>query len=474
MKNLTICVFFAVSFMGTITANRANAQFAVATTITSSVPVPYQNIATLDSAFMQRQYGERAQRIVQYALKDSSAYKRLQDICDTYGHRFTGSAALEKALDRILQDMAKQGLENVRGEAVQVPVWVRGEESCQMLQPREQRLAMMGLGGSIGTPQGGITAEVIVIRDFAELKARAAEAKGKVVLFNAPFISYRQTVRYRSDGANRASEVGAVASLIRAVASYSMRSPHTGGMRYEDSVVKIPHAAISTEDADIIARTVERGQKVVVRLQMSAKTLPDATSRNVIAELRGNEKPDEIVVMGGHSDSWDVGTGAMDDMGGCVATWRALEILKNLGLRPRRTIRLVLWTNEENGFRGGSAYADKHGKEKHLLAFESDGGVFTPTGFGYTGSPETFKVYKSAATLLHSIKAANVSVGGGGADISPLIPFGIPQMSLDVDATRYFWFHHSEADTPDKLDALELNKCAAAIAVMMYVAADLP
>ena len=281
-------------------------------------------------------------------------------------------------------------------------------------------------------------------------------------------------MRYRSEGAIRAAEVGALASLVRAVASYSMRTPHTGGMRYNDSIPKIPHAAISTEDADIIARMTERNEKVQVRLTMNAQTLPDAVSRNVIAELKGREKPEEIVVMGGHIDSWDVGTGALDDAGGCYATWKALQVLKELGLRPRRTIRLALWTNEENGLRGGIEYAERHKNEKHIVAFESDGGIFTPKGFAFTGAPEIFKAYSAAATLLRPIQASEVIVGGGGADISPLVAQNVPQMSIDIESSKYFWFHHTHADTPDKIDPLDLNKCAAAIAVMMYIAADLP
>ncbi len=441
---------------------------------TASAPLPYANIAQLDSAFMQKTYGEAAKRIIQHALKDSLAYKRLQYMCDTFGSRFSGSPGLERAIDWLLQTMKADGHENVRGEDVKVPAWVRGEESCVMVSPRPYTMSMLGLGGSVATPPGGITSEVLVVRDFAELTRRAAEAKGKIVLFNVPFTQYRATVRYRSEGAVRAAEVGAVASLVRSVASYSMRTPHTGGMRYQDSVVKIPHAAISTEDADIIARMTERGEKVSVRLTMNAQTLPDAVSRNVIAELKGREKPEEIVVMGGHIDSWDVGTGALDDAGGCYATWKALQILKELGLRPRRTLRLALWTNEENGLRGGAEYANRHQNEKHILAFESDGGIFAPEGFGFTGAPELYKTYRAAATLLHPVQSANVKVGGGGADISPLIAQSVPQMNIEVEGSKYFWFHHTHADTPDKIDPLDLNKCAAAIAVMMYIAADLP
>lgn len=436
--------------------------------------IPYTNVAQIDSVFMQKSYGDAAKRIIAHALKDSAAYSRLQYMCYTFGSRLSGSQNLERAIDWLLQTMKTDGHENVRGEDVKVPVWVRGEESCAMVSPRAYTIPMLGLGGSIATPLGGITAEVMVVRDFAELTRRAAEAKGKIVLFNAPFTRYGATVRYRTEGAVRAAEVGAVASLIRSVASYSMRTPHTGSMRYQDSIPKIPHAAIATEDADVIAHLTERGEKVKVRLTMSAQTMPDAVSRNVIAELKGREKPEEIVVMGGHIDSWDVGTGALDDAGGCYATWKALQILKELGLRPRRTIRLALWTNEENGLRGGAEYAERHKNEKHILAFESDGGIFTPQGFGFTGAPELLKVYTAAGTLLHPIQSAMLKVGGGGADISPLVAQSVPQMSIEIDGSKYFWFHHTQADMPDKIDPLDLNKCAAAIAVMMYVAADLP
>lgn len=451
-----------------------SASTATQTTALMTRALPYTNISQFDSVYMLKNYGDIAKKIIATAMRDSIAYKKLQYMCDTFGPRLSGTRGLERALDWILQEMKKDGFDNVRAEEVNVPAWRRGEESCELLLPRPQKLNVLGLGGSIGTPKGGITAQVLVVQDFAELKRRAAEAKGKIVLFNAPFVAYRQTVIYRSEGAIRAAEVGAVASLIRSIASNSMDSPHTGGMRYQDSLAKIPHAALSTESAEMLARMAERGDSIVVRLVMNAESLPDVTSRNILAEIKGREKPDEIVVMGGHSDSWDVGTGAMDDAGGCFATWKALNILKELGLKPRRTIRLALWTNEENGLRGGTNYADRHGNEKHILAFESDGGVFAPQGFGFTGAPELLKTYSAAATLLAPVNSAMVKVGGGGADISPLIAYGVPQMSIEVENSRYFWYHHTHADTPDKLNPHEINQCAAAIAVMMYIAADLP
>ena len=299
-------------------------------------------------------YREPASRIISRALKDSAAWNRLATLTETFGHRFSGSESLERAIDWTLAEMKKDGLDAVRGEPVMVPRWVRGAESIELVSPRHQVLPMLGLGGSIATPAAGITADVMVVTSYDELRARAAEARGKIVLFNVPFTTYGQTVQYRSGGAVAAARVGAVASIIRSVTPYSMRTPHTGGMAYNDSVPKIPHAAITADDADMIARMIGRGQKVTVKLTMSARMMPDAQSRNVIAELRGTTSPDEVVVMGGHIDSWDVGRGAMDDAGGVVVAWEAIRILKELGLRPRRTIRVVGWTNEENGLRGGN------------------------------------------------------------------------------------------------------------------------
>jgi carboxypeptidase Q len=335
---------------------------------------------------------------------------------------------------------------------------------------------MLGLGGSIATPPEGITAEVLVVGSFEELTQRAAEAKGRIVLFDVPFTTYGQTVRYRTAGAIAAARAGAVASLIRSVASASLRTPHTGMMEYDTTVTRIPHAAITVEDAQMLRRMQDRGEKIVVRIKMEAQTLPDAQSRNVIAELRGHEKPDEIVVMGGHIDSWDVGTGAVDDAGGVVAAWDAIRLMKKLGLQPRRTIRVVGWTNEENGLRGGSAYREQHLAEvdKHVLAIESDGGVFKPLGFGFTGSDSAFATVQQIGRLLDRIGAGRITRGGGGADIGPIMRDGVPGMSLSVVTDKYFWYHHSPADTVDKLDPQEVGLCTAALAIVAYIIADLP
>ncbi len=422
------------------------------------------------------QYRATADRIIAAALADSAAYTRLAELVDRFGPRLSGSDNLEHAIDWVLAEMRSDGLANVRGEPAMVPVWVRGEESAELLEPRRMALPMLGLGGSIATPPGGVTGEVLVVSSFDDLAARTAEARGKIVLFDVPFTSYGETVRYRVDGAVAAARVGAIASLIRSVTPNSQRSPHTGVMNYADSVPRIPHAALTLEDAMMLHRMQDRGERIVVRLQMSARTLPDRESRNVMGELVGRERPDEVVVMGGHMDSWDVGQGAMDDGGGVVVAWEAVRLLKRLGLTPRRTIRVVGWVNEENGGRGGEAYRDAHrdALDRHVLAIESDGGVFAPEGFGFRGSDSAFAIVQQIGTLLDGIGAGRISRGGGGSDIAPIMREGVPGMGLNVDGTRYFWYHHSNGDTVDKLDPREMGLCVATMAVMAYVVADLP
>ena len=416
-----------------------------------------------------------ADRLIEAALADSSMFERLAYLTDTFGPRFSGSQSLEDAIDWILAEMKADGLEGVAGEPVMVPHWVRGEESLALMEPRSARLQMLGLGGSVGTPPGGIEADVLVVDSFEELDRRGSDAEDKIVLFNAAFTSYGRTVAYRMEGAVEAARRGAVASLVRSIGSASMYTPHTGSMRYEDDVVRIPHAAVTIEDALMMRRMQDRGQSVRVRLSMEAATLPDVESRNVVAELRGSEKPEEVIVMGGHIDSWDVGTGAMDDAGGCLAAWQAVLVMKRLGLNPKRTIRVVCWTNEENGLRGGTGYADAHVDEvgNIVLAIESDAGVFDPVGFGFGGTDEAFALIEPVGSLLEGIEAGEIRRGGGGADIGPLMELGVPGMGLIVDGSRYFHYHHSNADTMDKLDPGEFNRCVAALAVMSYAVAQM-
>jgi carboxypeptidase Q len=419
---------------------------------------------------------EAAQRLVEAALSSPVAWDRLAELVDTFGPRLSGTESLEASLNWILERMEEDGLENVRSEPVLVPRWIRGRESAELTSPRPKSMTVLGLGGSIGTPPGGILGEVLVVSSFSELEERAAEAKGKIVLFDVPFTTYGETVQYRSRGAVAAAEVGAVASLIRSVTPYSMSTPHTGVMSYEDGRPEIPHAAITLEDAGMLHRMQDRGERIEILLKMEGRSEDMVPSRNVMAEIVGWEHPDQVVVLGGHSDSWDVGQGAMDDAGGVVAAWEAVRLMKVLGLRPRRTVRVVGWTAEEFGVFGGQAYADAPGRgsETHILGIESDGGVFSPLGFGFTGSDEVFAAVQEIGRILEPIGAGTITRGGGGADIGPMMERGMAGMGLTVESSRYFWYHHTPADTLDKLDPDEMARCVAAMAVMAYVVADLP
>jgi len=427
---------------------------------------------------MSEAYRTSADSLIRAATQDSAAYRRLGELVDRFGHRFSGSASLEGAIDWILGEMKSDGLEQVRGEPVMVPHWVRGAESAWLLRPRRAPLALLGLGGSVATPPAGITAPVLVVASFDELQARSEEARNKIVLFDVPFTTYRETVRYRVEGASAAARAGAVACLVRSIASFSIRSPHTGTMRYDSTAGRIPVAALSTEDAAMLHRFQDRGERVVVKLTMEARTLTDARSRNVVAEVPGRERPEEVVVLGGHIDSWDVGQGAMDDGSGSVAAWEAVRLIHALQLKPRRTIRVVLWTNEENGGRGAQAYRDAHAAElaDHALAIESDNGTFSPRGFRFSGSDAALSQLSQIQPLLQRIEAGQVirEAESPEADIAPLVERGVPGLGLDVDRSRYFWFHHSQGDMLDKVDPAELGRCVAALAVMAYVVADMP
>jgi len=432
--------------------------------------------ASAQSGSIPQETREAAQRLMQAALESPVVWDRLAELVDTYGARFSGTEALEAALDWILEGMEGDGLENVRAEPVMVPRWIRGNESLELLSPRPKTMTMLGLGPSVATPPEGIRAEVVVVSSFDELEARAQEARGKIVLFDVPFTTYGETVQYRGRGAVAAARAGAVASIIRSVTPFSMNTPHTGGMGYEEGVPKIPHAAITLEDAAMLHRMADRGERIEVLLKMEGKSEGMVSSRNVMGEIRGSEFPNEVIVLGGHSDSWDVGQGAMDDAGGVLAAWEAIRLMKELGLQPRRTVRAVGWTAEEVGIYGGAAYAEApaRDREEHILGIESDGGVFSPLGFGFTGSDAAFSIIQEIGAILDPIGAGQITRGGGGADIGPMMRKGMPGMGLNVEPTRYFWYHHTDADALDKLDPQELARCVAAMAVMAYVVADLP
>ena len=423
-------------------------------------------------------YRDRVDRLIKAATADQFAWDRLAELTDTYGQRISGSDNLNRAISWAVDAMKKDGLENVHTERVMVPRWVRGAESLEITNPPHHIVPMLGLGGSVATPPAGLEAEVMVVANSDELTKRSAEAKRKIVLFNVPYTNYGETVAYRSGGARMAAQHGAVAALVRAVGPTGLRTPHTGGMNYgDDTVSKIPTAAIPVEDSMRLQRLTNRGIRVRLRLKMEAHFEADVESFNVVGEIRGSEKPEEIVLVGGHFDSWDPGTGASDDGVGCVVTWEAARLMKKLNLRPKRTVRVVLFTNEENGMRGGNGYRDQHAAEaaNHVMAFESDSGVFAPARLGFSGSDAARKIVNDIATLLAPLGLQNVSQGGGGADIGPIATLGkVPMMAYSGDSTKYFTIHHTPADTVDRIDPAEVSKAAAAIAAMIYVVADMP
>lgn len=424
---------------------------------------------------IKEKYMDVSLRIISQALSDSTAYDRLAYLCDTFGPRLSGSKNLENSINWILMEMKKDGLDKVQGQRVRVPSWIRGKESIRLLRPFNRELAMLGLGSSVSTPRSGITADVVVVNDYDDLEKNSDDVKGKIVLYNVPFTTYGETVSYRYSGASRAAKHGAVASLIRSIGTWSMNTPHTGNMSYDKKEKKIPTAALTMEDAMMLGRLYDRGERITMRLDMEAKMAGDRWSRNVVSQINGTLYPEEIVVVGGHIDSWDVGQGAHDDAGGCVAAWEALRIIKELGLKPKRTIRCVLWTNEENGLKGSKAYRDMHMDEldQHVLAIESDGGVFAPSGFGFTGSDKAKAMVEEIHELMKPIKANTMTDWGRAADVAVLNDEGIPVMSLNVDPSKYFWYHHTDADTFDKVDYHEFNKCVAAMTIMAFIVADL-
>ena len=432
-------------------------------------------------------YREPAGRILGAALTDVEGWEKLEHLTTEIGHRLSGSTQLERAIDWAHERMEAEGL-RVRKLPVKVPHWVRGEESAKVVAPVERALPMLGLGMSVGTPEGGVTASVVSVRSFDELDALSREdVEGKIVLYAVEWEGYGETVRYRALGPSRAAAKGAVAALVRSATGRSLNTPHTGALRYDEDHPKIPAAAVTVEDAEWMRRMTARGQDVRVHLEMNARMLPDADSFNLVAEIPGRERPEEVVVMGGHYDSWDVGQGAHDDGAACMAAWHALTIVHRLGLKPRRTLRVVLWTNEENGLAGGRAYREWVGDaiDGHVAAIEMDGGAERPIGFGLglrdqgdDASDEAYGkalgILSSIGALLEAIDANTMSRSGGGADIGPLMNDGVPGLGLKTVGEHYFDWHHTHADTLDKVDLQDFRRAIALLGVIGYILADMP
>jgi Zn-dependent M28 family amino/carboxypeptidase len=411
------------------------------------------------------------------ALESTATWDDLTALCDGIGNRLSGSPALDRAVAWGAAALAAKGLAT-HTEPVMIPHWVRGTEKAVLLDPFPREMNITTLGRSVGTPAGGIDAEVVVVDSFDALHALPAGAvTGKMVLYDVPFTDYGETVAYRFRGASEAARLGGVAALVRSVSPESLSTPHTGVMGYQDDVPKVPTAAVTIEDAELIHRLSSKGP-VHVHLELGAQMLPDAPSANVVAELKGRQHPEEIVVLGCHLDSWDVGEGAQDDGAGCAMIMEAGRLLATLPQAPRRTVRVVLYVNEENGGAGGKAYALAHASEHHVAALEADTGAGRPLGFRIEpgGAGEDAKADLGSlgvlAQLLAPIGANTLESGGAGADIAPLIEAGTPGFGLVNDMAPYWRIHHTPADTVDKIDPIALRTNAAAVAIAAWYLAE--
>src|SRR5580658_8524277 len=444
------------------------------------------------------QYKSVADRLIDAALVDNDGYQKLAYLCDRIGARLSGMPSLDRAIKWSEATMKSDGLSNVRVIPVKVPKWVRGAESAQLIEPENKPLHMLGLGMSVGTPKGGITADVVVVDDFEQLNRLGKEGvRGKIVLYNERWVNYGATGQYRRAGPSIAASMGAVAVLVRSVTPLAMQIPHTGTLDYDEAQPKIPAAALTIEDAMMLGRFAVEKLPIKIHLEMAAHMEPEAASGDVMGEIPGREHPEEVVVLGGHVDSWDVGRGAQDDGSGIIASLQAVALIKKLGLQPRRTIRVVFWVNEENGGRGGEAYRAWVGDaiKLHVAAIEMDGGAEAPQGFGYgaggfggargrgrgrggaapdPAEENSMAMLKQIGSLLNRINAGEVSAGGGGSDIGPLMRDGVPGLGERSVGTHYFDWHHTETDTLDKVDRDDFRKSVAALAVMSYILADMP
>jgi len=431
-------------------------------------------------------------QIQKAALQSDYAYRQTAYLSNNIGARLTGSKQAERAVEYVADEMRKLGLD-VRLQKLTVPHWIRGEEKGELVEfegmarGTTQKIVLTALGGSIATAPGGLTAEIVVVNNFDELeKLGRKNVEGKIVLFNNKFDrelaeagfggqAYGQATIYRGGGAIAAGRLGAIAVLVRSAGGSQNRLAHTGAMRYDNSVTKIPAAAVSNEDAETIAYLAKMGT-VKIKLLLTPQTLPDTTSYNVIADLKGGEKPDEIVIVSGHLDSWDLGTGALDDATGVAVSMQVPFLLKQLKIKPKRTIRVVAYMNEENGLVGGRTYAQEEEANitKHFAAIESDLGASHPVGFYFAGKPEMQSYLTPISGILRAQGAGLAQLQPGvGADIGPLTQKGVPSFAPWFDTRTYFNYHHTAADTFDKVNPQELAEVGSVMAVLAHGLANL-
>ena len=423
------------------------------------------------------------------ALDDPYPLTELRHLTDNIGPRLAGSPQAQAAVEYVAAEMKSLGAE-VSLEKTMVPHWVRGEETATLIAwpgqtpATTQKIVLTALGGSVATPADGLTAEVVVVNNFDELKALPKDAvRGKILLFNEHFdkrlaaqgnglAAYGDAVLYRGLGPSVGAAQGAVAVLVRSVGNADYRLPHTGALSYSDGVAKVPAAAVTAEDADLLANLTKQGP-VRMRLTLTPQNLPKIQSYNVIADWKGSEHPEQAVIVSGHLDSWDLGTGAIDDGAGIVVSMQVIHLMQKLGIHPKRTIRFIAWMDEEQGGEGAETYAQEHASElaNHVGALESDLGSDHPDGITYAGKPEIEEYLKPVAHVLESIGASTVTRGeDAGEDIAALK--GVPGFTPTQDSRFYFNYHHTAADTFDKVDPKLLNENAAVMAVTAYALAS--
>ena len=435
-------------------------------------------------SFSQNEDSAFIKRISDYILTQGKSYEDLRFLTKKVGSRLSGSKGMYKAEQWGFKTMKEAGADNVMLQECMVPHWDRGGKDEAFVVPnkkgqtKKRSLDVLALGNSVGTGRP-LTKEVVEIKNFADLEAKKELVKGKYVFYNYPFnntfvhtfLAYRDAGVYRGQGPSRAAKYGAAGVIVRSMSNSTDNNPHTGATNYNDSFPKIPAVAIGLQDADWLSQALKK-ENLSVNMNTNGKFYPDTIGHNVIGEIKGKEFPNEYITIGGHLDSWDAAEGAHDDGAGCVQTIEILRTFKALGYQPKRTIRFVLFANEENGPRGGNKYADeaKAKGEKHIFALESDAGGFTPRGFGVTVNDQQFQKMSSWKSLLAPYGASEITRGGGGADIGPLARTqGTPLGGLSPDSQRYFDLHHARNDVFEAVNKRELQLGAINMAALIYL-----
>lgn len=424
--------------------------------------------------------------LAQKGSAQTRAVEWVRRLTDEVGPRLAGSPGDRAAVAWGQALLRELGFANVRAEEVTVKAWERGAEAAEVVAPFRQRLVVAALGGSVPTPEGGVSAPIVKMESLEALekavKADPDAVRGKIVFFSRRTVKdpagpgYGKNVPMRASGAAKAAPHGSLAVIVRSIGTSTSRFAHTGSTNYEEGRPRIPAAAVSNTDADLLERLLAKGP-VTVRLVLGCRPLPDAISANVIGEVPGREKPDEVVIVSGHLDSWDLGTGAIDDGAGVAIAIEAARLIAGSPQRPRRTIRVVLWANEESGLAGGKGYVARHAAElpKHAGAFEADSGTGAPLGFSWNAADTLEPALAAVAKLLEPLGAGALRKGGaGGSDVSPMLAAGVPLFGLRQDSSTYFDYHHTADDTFDKIEPASLDEAAAAMAAMTYAVADLP